>query len=109
MSRPLAADDTAAGKMAREIIEDALADAEPIGPAVKRTIRDLLEWQTRELERLTAGSERIIEVLAHGRGAAAGYEGARALTPDEARELVKRLLVCADHVDASVARDKGKR
>ena len=48
MDAPLAATDA----NARGIVMDSLADDDEILPGVRRTIRDLIEWQDADIERL---------------------------------------------------------
>ena len=45
-------------------------------------------------------SWRIIRVHKEGRSTVAEYDAAKPLTPDEARELARKLGACADAVDA---------
>ena len=51
-------------------------------------------------------TKRNIEVLKDGKGCAAPYESSRALTPDEARDLARRLVRAAGSVDAVAKREQ---
>lgn len=74
MDRPLAAEDTEAGRTAREIVMDSLTDAEPILPGVKRTARDLIEWQAERIARQSAEIQKLKGDLSASEASVASLE-----------------------------------